>query len=42
VEPGELVGLSSDDPVAVERYVRQLMEGVDGEIAARLLDIGSS
>lgn len=42
VEPGDLAGLSSDDPAAVDRYVRLLLDGVDSEVAARLLDVGSS
>ncbi|MCH7991626.1 MAG: DNA repair exonuclease [Gemmatimonadetes bacterium] len=33
-----LVGLSSEDPGAVQAYVRRLLEGVDGELAARLLE----
>jgi DNA repair exonuclease SbcCD nuclease subunit len=41
LDPGDLAGAGSDDPAAVERYVRDLLEGVDGEIAARLLDTGS-
>jgi exonuclease SbcD len=41
LEPGDLVGLTSDDPAAVDRYVRGLLDGVDGEIAARLLDVAS-
>lgn len=42
VEPQDLAGLASDDPAAVDRYVRGLLEDVEAEIAARLLDIASS
>ncbi len=37
LDPGELAGLTSEDPRAVERYVRHLLRGVDGELAARML-----
>ena len=33
-----LVGLTSEDPGAVQAYVRRLLDGVDGELAARLLE----
>jgi len=38
LDPGDLVGLTSDDPSVVNAYVRDLLGEVDGEIAARLLD----
>jgi DNA repair exonuclease SbcCD nuclease subunit len=38
LEPGDLVGVPSDDPSAVDRYVRDLLDGIDGEVAARLLE----
>lgn len=38
-EPGALGGMPLEDPRAVERYVRQLLEGADGELAARLLGL---
>lgn len=38
IDPGDLVGVTSDDPAVVERYVRELLDDIDGEIAARLLD----
>lgn len=34
----ELAGAPSDDPHALGRYVRRLLEDVDGEVVARLLD----
>ncbi|HSH74856.1 MAG TPA: DNA repair exonuclease [Longimicrobiales bacterium] len=37
IGPSDLVGLGSDDTAAVERYVRDLLDGVDAELAARLL-----
>jgi hypothetical protein len=37
LEHSDLAGVPSDDPAAVERYVRDLLGGLDGEIAARLL-----
>jgi DNA repair exonuclease SbcCD nuclease subunit len=37
LEAGELVGVTSDDPAAVRRYVKDLLRDSDGEIAARLL-----
>jgi DNA repair exonuclease SbcCD nuclease subunit len=37
LDPGELAGLTSEDARAMERYVRHLLDGVDGELAARLL-----
>ena len=42
LDPSALVGLSSDDPTVVAAYVRDLLDSVDGELAARLLeDLGS-
>ena len=41
LDPGDLAGVSSDDPAAVDRYVRELLGEVDGELAARLLDTSS-
>ena len=38
VDPSDLAGVSSDDRVTVDRYVRRLLEGIDGELAARLLE----
>lgn len=38
LDPAELAGIASDDARAVERYVRDLLAGIDGEIAARLLE----
>lgn len=42
VEPGDLAGVSADDPDAVRRYVHELLEGAEGEVAALLLDEPSS
>lgn len=39
LEPGDLAGLASDDAATVERYVRSLLDGIEGEIAARLLEV---
>ena len=38
LEPEDLAGVSSDDPATLARYVQALLAGVDGEIAARLLE----
>jgi hypothetical protein len=38
LDPGDLVGVGSEDPEALERYVRDLLEGMDAELAARLLE----
>ncbi|MGD8873050.1 MAG: hypothetical protein PVJ80_15860, partial [Gemmatimonadota bacterium] len=38
LDPGDLAGVTSDDSAAVDRYVRDLVADIDGEIAARLLD----
>jgi len=37
LDAGDLAGVTSDDPAAVDRYVRDLLADIDGEIAARLL-----
>jgi len=37
IDPTELAGVGSDDPRVVESYVRHLLDGVDGELAARML-----
>ena len=42
LDAGVLAGLTSADPDAAKRYVRRLLEGADGEVAARLLENGSS
>lgn len=42
VEAGDLVGAGSADPVALRAYVRQLLSGTDGDIAALLLEDASS
>ena len=39
---GDLAGAPSDDQAVVERYVRELLGDVDGEIAARLLSTPSA
>lgn len=41
-EPGTLGGTPLEDPRAVDRYVRGLLEGADGELAARLLGLDRS
>jgi DNA repair protein SbcD/Mre11 len=38
LEPGDLAGAGSDDAAVVERYVRGLLDGIEGEIAACLLE----
>jgi len=38
LDAGDLAGVTSDDRVAVERYVRDLLVGIEGEVAARLLE----
>ncbi len=40
LEPDVLAGLDSDDPDALERYVRSTLEGADAELAARMLSTG--
>ncbi len=42
LDTSSLVGLTSDEPEAAKRYVRRLLVGADGEVAARLLDNGAS
>lgn len=37
LEHGSLSGLASDDPKTVASYVRRLLEGASGELAARML-----
>jgi DNA repair exonuclease SbcCD nuclease subunit len=39
IDPGELAGFTSGDPDAVQAYVRDLLDGADGEIAARMLGL---
>jgi DNA repair exonuclease SbcCD nuclease subunit len=34
----ELAGVPGDDPATVDRYVRELLESADGELAARMLE----
>jgi exonuclease SbcD len=38
MDPGTLASLASEEPGAVDAYVRRLLEGCDGELAARMLD----
>ena len=40
IEAGDLAGVASDDPAKVAEYVRGLLAGVDGELAARLMGVG--
>ncbi|NNF13969.1 MAG: DNA repair exonuclease [Gemmatimonadetes bacterium] len=42
VDASELVGAPSDDPLAIEAYVRRLLADAEGEVAARLLASGDS
>lgn len=42
VDANELAGAPSDDPAAIESYVRRLLTDAEGEVAARLLDDGDS
>lgn len=42
LDPGDLAGVTSDDPAAVARYVRRLVGEVDGELAALLLEKSGS
>lgn len=37
LDPEDLAGVDGDDPEAVARWVRHLLEGADGELAARFL-----
>ena len=39
LDSSTLAGVASDDPGAVESFVRGLLEGTDGELAARLLGL---
>jgi len=38
VVAGDLAGVEGDDPATVSRYVRDLLERADGELAARMLE----
>jgi hypothetical protein len=38
IAAGELAGVEGDDAATVERYVRDLLERADGELAARMLE----
>jgi len=38
VDRGSLVGLTADDPVVLHGYVKSLLDGAEGELAARLLE----
>jgi DNA repair exonuclease SbcCD nuclease subunit len=44
LDPSALSGVTSEDPAAVDAYVRRLLDGAGGELAARLLglDTGKS
>ncbi len=42
LDPADLVGIVTDEPASLARYVRELLEDADGEIAAHLLDPQSS
>jgi DNA repair exonuclease SbcCD nuclease subunit len=42
LDPGALAGVSSADPTALHGYVRRLLTDADGEIAAKLLEDGTS
>jgi len=42
IDAGDLAGMASTEPVAVQAYVRRLLEGTDGELAARLLGLDGS
>ena len=42
LDPAELAGLPDPDPEAVGRYVRRLLEGMEGELAARFLGADES
>jgi DNA repair exonuclease SbcCD nuclease subunit len=37
LDPGTLAGITSNEPVAVSSYVRRLLDGAEGELAARML-----
>ncbi|MGE0158465.1 MAG: exonuclease SbcCD subunit D [Gemmatimonadales bacterium] len=38
IAAADLVGVGGDDPATVDRYVRELLERGDGELAARMLE----
>jgi DNA repair exonuclease SbcCD nuclease subunit len=38
IGPGDLASMGADDALGVDGYVRDLLEGADGELAARLLE----
>jgi len=40
LDAGDLAGVQSTDPAAVEAYVERLLTGADAELAARLLGLG--
>jgi len=42
LDASDLAGVPSDDPAALDRYVRELLGGMDGDIAAQLLDLDAS
>lgn len=42
LDPEELAGVPGDDPEATARWIRQLLDGVDGELAARFLGEGGA
>ncbi len=42
LDPEALAGVGSDEPAAVDAYVRGLLEGVEGELIARTLGEGAS
>jgi hypothetical protein len=42
LDPGALAGVSSADPTALQGYVRRLLADAEGELAAQLLEDGSS
>jgi hypothetical protein len=37
IPAADLAGVGTDDPSTVDRYVRDLLAGADGELAARML-----
>ena len=39
IDAGDLAGVGSAEPAAVQAYVRSLLDGADGELAARLLGL---
>ncbi len=42
LERGGLVGATTDDPDALHEYIKRLLDGAEGELAARLLEGDSS